>query len=166
MGDVAGWLKIHPDGLQIGKVLKECLWEERDMKTKAELPKTMDAYIATFPEDIQEILTKIRKTIHAAAPKASEAISYQMPTFKLEGNLIHFAAFSKHIGIYPTPSAMGKFKKELSKYASGKGSVQLPLHEPIPYGLIKQMVVFRVHENQQKAKQKNLSIRRKKGQAN
>ncbi len=83
--------------------------------------KNIDAYIAEFPKDVQEILEKVRFAIQKAAPKAEEAISYQMPTFKLNGNLVHFAAYKNHIGFYPVPSGLKAFEKELSKYKSGKG---------------------------------------------
>jgi uncharacterized protein YdhG (YjbR/CyaY superfamily) len=112
--------------------------------------KTIDEYIRTFPEDIQIILKKIRQTIHKAAPDAIEAISYQMPTFKLNGkNLVHFAAFKNHIGFYPQPSGTEAFQKELSPYKSGKGSVQFPLDKPIPYGLLEKIVIFRVKESKE-----------------
>ena len=109
--------------------------------------KTMDEYIKTFPEDVQGILEKMRQTIQKAAPEATEAISYQMPTFKLNGkNLVHFAAWKSHIGFYPTPSGTEAFKKELSRYKGAKGSVQFPLEEPIPYDLVKKVVMFRMKE--------------------
>jgi uncharacterized protein YdhG (YjbR/CyaY superfamily) len=117
--------------------------------------KDIDQYIAAFPRDVQQILKKIRATIKKAAPDAEEAISYQMPTFKLKGNLIHFAAFKSHIGIYPMPSATEKFKKQLSRYQGGKGSIRLPLDEPIPYELIDKITKFRVKQNLEKAKTKN-----------
>lgn len=112
--------------------------------------QTIDEYITEFPEDIQEILEKMRKVIHDAAPEAEEAISYGMPTFKLHGNLVHFAAYKNHIGFYPTPSGIEAFKEEISEYKSSKGAVQFPLNEPIPYDLVKKMVIFRVKENLQK----------------
>ena len=121
------------------------------MDTNRKAPKTIDEYIAGFPKDVQQILEKIRKTIHEAAPEAEEAISYQMPSFKLKGNLVYFAAFKKHIGFYPIPSGIEKFKVELSVYKQGKGSVQFPLDKPIPYGLINRIVKFRVGENLKKA---------------
>jgi len=107
----------------------------------------IDEYIALFPEEIQEILTKIRKIIKENAPEASEKISYQMPTFFLNGNLIHFAAFKHHIGLYPTPTGIDAFKEELSKYKGAKGSVQFSLDQPIPYDLIKRIVIYRVEES-------------------
>jgi uncharacterized protein YdhG (YjbR/CyaY superfamily) len=115
---------------------------------------TIDEYIAIFPADIQAILQKVRATIRKSAPGAEEAIKYQMPTFVLNGNLVHFAAFKNHIGFYPVPTGIEKFKKELSVYKQGKGSVQFPLDKPIPYGLIGKIVKFRVKENLEKAKAK------------
>jgi uncharacterized protein YdhG (YjbR/CyaY superfamily) len=121
------------------------------LKTKQTTPTTIDEYIAGFPPDVQAILQKIRATIRKAAPQAEEAIKYQMPTFTLHGNLVHFAAFKNHIGFYPVPTGIEAFKKELSAYPSGKGSVQFPLDQPIPYGLISKIVKFRVKENLAKA---------------
>lgn len=118
---------------------------------RAATPKDIDQYIAGFPPDIQAILQQIRQTVHEAAPDAQETISYQMPTFTLHGNLVHFAAFSKHIGFYPVPSGIEAFKEELAVYKQGKGSVQFPLNQPIPYDLIRRIVLFRVQENQARA---------------
>jgi uncharacterized protein YdhG (YjbR/CyaY superfamily) len=115
---------------------------------------SIDEYIATFPQKIQQILEEIRVTIKVAAPEAKEKISYQMPTFDLKGNLVHFAAFKNHIGFYPTPSGIQKFKKELSVYEGAKGSVQFPLDKPIPYDLIRKIVKFRVEENMANARAK------------
>jgi uncharacterized protein YdhG (YjbR/CyaY superfamily) len=109
--------------------------------------KTIDDYILQFPPEIQEILKNIRKVIKEAAPGAEEVISYQMPAFKLQGILVYFAAFKKHIGFYPTSSGIDAFKDELSKFKGGKGSVQFPLDKPIPYELISRIVKFRVNEN-------------------
>jgi uncharacterized protein YdhG (YjbR/CyaY superfamily) len=117
------------------------------MKTTPAAPQTIDEYIAGFPADVQDILQKIRMTIYEAAPDATEKISYQMPTFFLKGNLVHFAAFKEHIGFYPVPTGIEKFKKELSVYKQGKGSVQFPLDQPMPYELITKIVKFRVQEN-------------------
>ncbi len=125
--------------------------EGRNMRTDQTAPKTIDEYIAGFPHEIQETLEEIRKTIRTAAPQAEEAIKYQMPTFTLKGNLVHFAAFKKHIGFYPAPTGTEKFRKELSVYRGGKGSVQFPLDKPIPYGLISKIVKFRVRENLERA---------------
>lgn len=109
--------------------------------------KTIDEYIKLFPNDIQDILKKIRITIQNAAPDATEAISYGMPTFKLNGNLVHFAAWKNHIGFYPVPSGLVQFEKELKNYPKSKGAVQFPFDKPIPYELIKKIVEFRVKEN-------------------
>jgi uncharacterized protein YdhG (YjbR/CyaY superfamily) len=121
--------------------------EERIVETAQEAPKTIDAYIAGFSPEVQDILQRIRQLIRTAVPDAVETISYQMPTFKLHGrNLVHFAAFKQHIGFYPTPSGTERFRQELSVYKGGKGSVQFPLSQPIPYDLIHEIVVFRVAE--------------------
>ncbi len=121
------------------------------MESNRKAPQSIDEYIAAFPKDVQVVLEKIRHTVHEAAPEAEEAISYQMPAFKLKGNLVYFAAFKKHIGFYPIPSGIEKFKAELSVYEQGKGSVQFPLDKPIPYNLISRIVKFRVEENLKKA---------------
>ena len=120
------------------------------METEQKPPQTIDDYIARYPEDVQAILQQIRQTIHEAAPEATEAISYQMPTFKLHGNLVHFAAFKNHIGFYPVPSGIKVFQDELSAYVQGKGSVQFPIDKPMPLDLISKIVVFRVKENLEK----------------
>ncbi len=116
--------------------------------------KTIDEYIQNFPDDIQERLQKIRATIKDAAPEAEEAISYAMPTFKLNGNLVHFAAFTNHIGFYPAPSGMEEFQEELSLYKSGKGSVQFPLDKPLPLDLVSKIVKYRVNQNLENKKTK------------
>jgi uncharacterized protein YdhG (YjbR/CyaY superfamily) len=121
------------------------------MKADKPHPESIDEYIAVFPPDVQEILQQIRTTIKKAAPQAQESISYQMPTFKLEGNLVYFAAFKNHIGLYPTPSGTETFREELSPYETGKGSIKFPLDKPIPYGLIAKIVKFRVKENLERA---------------
>ena len=118
-------------------------------------PQTIDEYIAAFPADIQEILLDIRAVIQQEAPDAQEAISYGMPTFKLNGNLVHFAAFKHHIGFYPTPTGIDEFKEALSAYKGAKGSVQFPFDQPMPYDLIRAIVRFRIGENQKKAAPKN-----------
>lgn len=117
-------------------------------------PDTIDEYIAGFPPDVQKILEKVRKTIRKAAPDAEETISYQMPAFTLNGNLVYFGGFKNHVGFYPIPTGIEKFKKELSVYKQGKGSVQFPIDKPIPYDLISRIVKFRVKENLEKAKRK------------
>lgn len=121
------------------------------MKTNQTAPKNIDEYIAGFPPDIQEILQQVRLTISAAAPEATETISYQIPTFTLKGNLVHFAAFKKHIGFYPAPRGIERFKDELAVYAGAKGSVQFPLDQPIPFDLISRIVKFRVEDNLERA---------------
>lgn len=111
---------------------------------------TIDAYIAAFPTAVQKILTRIRRIVQKAAPEAEERIAYRIPTFVLGKNLVHFAAFEKHIGFYPTPSAMEHFRSKLAGFKTAKGSVQFPLTEPIPYDLIKTIVEFRVKEARSK----------------
>ena len=108
----------------------------------------VDQYISTFPEDVQVILEKIRSIVKKAAPDAVESIAYQMPAYKTNKKpLVYFAGFKNHIGLYATPSGHEEFSRELSKYKHGKGSVQFPLDKPIPFDLIRQMVEFRVEEN-------------------
>lgn len=108
--------------------------------------KTIDEYIAAFPEEVRELLEKLRRVIRASAPGAEEAISYGIPTFKLNGNLVHFAAFKDHISFFPTSSPIPVFKKELAPYKLSKGTVQFPIGKPIPFGLVKKIVRFRVAE--------------------
>jgi len=110
---------------------------------------SIDEYIRSYPEEIQKLLNEIRDAIKTAAPEATEKISYQIPTFYLNGNLVHFAAFKNHIGFYPTSSGIAAFKDELKDYKSSKGSVQFPLDKPMPTDLIKRIVKFRVIENTQ-----------------
>jgi uncharacterized protein YdhG (YjbR/CyaY superfamily) len=114
----------------------------------------IDEYIRQFPNEVQTILNEIRKVIKKAAPEAEEKISYQMPTFVLYGNLVHFAAYKNHIGFYPTPSGIEEFKEQLSGYKGAKGSVQFPIDKPIPYDLISAIVKYRVIENMSKRKEK------------
>ncbi len=116
-------------------------------KTKRTAPKDIDDYIAHCPRDVQATLKKLRQTIHAAAPQATETISYQMPAFALHGILVYFAAFKDHVSFFPTSSGVAKFKKELAGYKGSKGTVQFPLDKPIPYGLISRITKFRVKEN-------------------
>ena len=127
------------------------------MKTATGSPKNIDEYIAGFPRDVQKILKQIRTTIKKVAPEAEEAIKYRMPTFVLNENLVHFAAFKHHIGFYPTPSGIEAFKDELSRYKGAKGSVQFPIDQPMPLSLIEKIVKFRVKETQAKstAKKRN-----------
>ncbi|MBI4734231.1 MAG: DUF1801 domain-containing protein [Rubrobacteridae bacterium] len=107
----------------------------------------IDDYIARFPVETQKILKELRRIIKEAAPEAEEKISYQMPTFALKGNLVHFAAYKNHIGFYPTPSGILAFESELTQYKRAKGSVQFPIDKPLPYELISRIVKFRVNEN-------------------
>jgi uncharacterized protein YdhG (YjbR/CyaY superfamily) len=119
-------------------------------------PENIDDYIAGFPAPVQKLLQQIRKTIQKAAPEAEEAIAYAIPTFRFNGNLIHFAAFKNHIGLYPAPQGIEAFKDELSVYKGAKGSVQFPLDQPMPLDLIKRIVEYRV------ARQKELPVKKKK----
>jgi uncharacterized protein YdhG (YjbR/CyaY superfamily) len=113
--------------------------------------RSIDEYIAVFPEDIQKTLRGLRAAIRAAAPGAEEKISYQIPTFALNGNLVHFAAFEKHIGFYPTSSGILAFKRELAGYELAKGTVRFPIGRPLPLKLISRIVKFRVAENLKRA---------------
>jgi len=108
---------------------------------------TIDEYIAQFPPEIRTRLESLKNVIREAAPEAGEKISYNMPTFTLNGNLVHFAAQKNHIGFYPTPSGIEKFKDKLSEYKSSKGAVQFPNDRPLPLDLIREIVAFRVSEN-------------------
>lgn len=117
--------------------------------------KNIDEYIGSFPEDVQKILDKVRATIQAAAPEAKEDIKYAMPAYILNGNLVYFAAFKNHIGFYATPTGNDGFTEELAPYKTGKGSIQFQLNEPIPYELIRKIVLFRVEENLKKTKVKS-----------
>jgi uncharacterized protein YdhG (YjbR/CyaY superfamily) len=130
------------------------------MDGRANAPKSIDEYISGFPAEVQEILRTLRDVIRQAAPGAEEKISYQMPTFVLLGNLVHVAAFQKHIGLYPAPSAIAAFSSELARYKGGKGSVQFPIDKPLPYDLISRVVQFRVAENTRLAEEK---LKRKPG---
>ena len=125
------------------------------MDSKKARSTSIDEYIATFPKEIQKILQELRRTIKAAAPEAQEKISYQIPTFDLKGNLVHFAAFKNHIGFYPTSSGTRVFKKELSVYDGAKGTVRFPLDKPLPLKLISKIVKYRVAENLKKAEIKS-----------
>lgn len=124
------------------------------MDKKTEAPTTIDEYIARCPAEVQPVLTQVRAVIRESAPDATEKISYQMPTFFLKGNLVHFGAFKHHIGFYPTPSGTEAFQKELAPYKRAKGSIQFPLDQPIPYDLIRKIVEFRVKENLSKLSKK------------
>lgn len=121
------------------------------MKTGQTAPTTIDEYIASFPPEVQEKLETIRATIRKAAPKAEEAISYMIPTFRLHGNLVHFAAYKKHIGFYPGAGGIAAFEEELAGYETSKGTVQFPLEKRLPLTLITKIVKFRMQQNLDKA---------------
>jgi uncharacterized protein YdhG (YjbR/CyaY superfamily) len=116
--------------------------------------KTIDEYISGFPTSVQKILSQLREIIREVAPEAEETISYGIPTFKLNGNLVHFDAFKNHIGFYPTPSAIDAFNEELSPYKHAKGSVQFPMEKPIPFDLVRKIVKYRVKESLESGKTK------------
>lgn len=117
---------------------------------------TIDEYIGTFPKGIQDVLQDLRRAVRKAAPEAEEAISYQIPTFRLNGNLVHFAAFKNHIGFFPTSSGIRAFKKELSGYELSKGTVRFPLDKPLPLSLVSRIVKFRVKENLARVKKSKI----------
>ena len=117
--------------------------------------KSIDEYIANCPKEVQKQMKEMRATIKASAPDATEKISYQIPTFYLKGNLVHFAAFKNHIGFYPTSSGTQAFKKELSIYDGAKGTVRFPIDKPLPLKLISKIVKFRVAENLKRAETKS-----------
>lgn len=121
------------------------------MKPKTSDVTTIDRYIAGFPDEVRALLEELRATIRKAAPAATEKISYQMPTFYHHGNLVHFAAFERHIGFYPDATGIAAFQEELGAYKGGKGSVQFPIGEPLPLDLIARIVAFRVAENEARA---------------
>ncbi|HKU77829.1 MAG TPA: DUF1801 domain-containing protein [Pyrinomonadaceae bacterium] len=121
------------------------------MKTNQKKPATIDEYIADFPRDVRPLLEKVRAAIRKAAPDAEEAIKYMMPTYVLEGNLIHFAGYNHHIGLYPGSRPIEQFKDELTKYETSKGTVRLPLDKPIPVGLISKITKFCVKRNLERA---------------
>jgi len=121
---------------------------------KAITPPNVDLYIAEFPVDIQEHLNQVREAIRNTIPDAEEVISYQMPAYRKDGMLVYFAGCKNHIGFYPTSSGIANFKKELSGYKSTKGAVQFPFDLPMPLDLIRQIVLFREAENEEKAKAK------------
>jgi uncharacterized protein YdhG (YjbR/CyaY superfamily) len=125
--------------------------------------RSIDEYIAQFPEEVQITLKKLRAVIKAAAPDAEERISYQMPTFRLKGNLVHFAAYKNHIGFYPTPGGIKPFEHELSVYEVSKGTVRFPIDKPLPMELISKIVKFRVEEDLKKDAKKPQKKKNKAG---
>ncbi len=120
--------------------------------------KNVDEYIERYPPGVQQALQRVRQTIKKAAPRAEEVISYAIPGYKFHGMLIFFAAFKDHISIYPAPRENEAFKKELANYKGGKGTVQFPIGEPIPYDLVTRITKFRLAENEKKAVEKNNKI--------
>ena len=129
--------------------------KENIMKESKKQFTTIEEYIKSFPKEIQEILETIRQIVRSAAPNVTETISYQMPTSRLKGILVHFTAHRSHIGFYPTPSAITEFSQKLSNYEFSKGSIKFPLNQPIPLDLIKEIVEFRVKENKSNENSKN-----------
>ncbi len=130
--------KDHP-------VCPQC-WPGRYQSKRPKI-NAIDAYIAGFPDDIQKILQRVRRTIRDTAPQATETISYAIPTFDLHGkHLVHFAGYKHHIGFYPTSSGIAAFQKDIAQYKNSKGAVQFPIDKPIPWALIKKIVAFRVQE--------------------
>ncbi|MBO0859289.1 MAG: DUF1801 domain-containing protein [Chloracidobacterium sp.] len=133
------------------------------MNASHETPKTIDEYISTCLPEVQPILEKIRATVKKAAPGATEKICYRMPTFTMDGNLVHFAAFKEHIGFYPPVRGDADLMKDLARYAGPKGNLRFPLDERIPYGLITRIVKARVLENRQRAEQRRAKPRIARG---
>ncbi len=115
---------------------------------------TIDEFILQFSPEVQLILEKVRRVIKETVPEAEEKIAYGIPTFTFHGNLVHFSAYKNHIGFYPAPSGIEKFKDALAKYQKGKGTIQFPINEPIPYELIREVTAYRVEENLRKAQEK------------
>ncbi len=129
--------------------------EVKQMTTSTSQFKTMDEYIATFPKEVRSILKKLRQTIRETAPEAVETISYQMPTFKQNGEfLVSFAAWEKHIGLYPIPAGTKTFQKEMSPYRSARSTVRFPMEKPLPLPLIRKIVKYRLKENSERKQKK------------
>lgn len=125
------------------------------MTSNNSILNNIDDYISNFPVNVQSILKQLRLTISNVAPNAKETISYQMPTFTLHGNLVHFAAHKNHIGLYPNPSGIEAFKNELELYKTSKGAIQFPIDKPLPLDIISKIIAFRVEENIKKEIQKS-----------
>lgn len=123
------------------------------MDIKKDAPKTIDEHIAQFPAETQILLQKVREVIRSVAPDAVEAISYGIPTYKLHGNLVHFAGYAHHIGFYPGSEAIEVFKEELEDFKTSKGTIQFPLDKPIPFDLIKKITEYRVQKSQKPRKE-------------
>ena len=132
------------------------------MKSNTGTPQNIDQYIATFPEPTKLLLRQVRENIMKAAPGAEEAISYQMPAFKLHGMLVYFAGYKNHIGFYPSGSGIVEFQEKLSEYKFSKGAIQFPLDKPLPVKLITEIVKFRVKQNEEKKMFKKQQIKLKK----
>lgn len=151
--DLANMVKIKNSAEM--KIVVQCSTLKGDLMEENKITlESIDEYISQFAPEVQDKLKMIRTVIKEAAPEAEEKISYQMPTFALHGNLVHFAAFKKHIGFYPAPRGIEAFREELSVYKGAKGSVQFPLDQPLPFELISRIVQFRVAENIKKAEAK------------
>jgi len=154
---IAGLHGIGPNALRIieGEMTRAgCAFKEETGATnggKAVEIATIDRYIGTFPKEVQKKLEELRDAIKRNAPKAIEKISYQMPTFFYNGNLVYFAAYAHHIGFYPSPSGISAFERQLKKYKHAKGSVQFPLDKPLPIALIEKIVAYRYQENEENA---------------
>jgi uncharacterized protein YdhG (YjbR/CyaY superfamily) len=132
------------------------------MKAKSKRPETIDEYISDFPRNVQPLLEKVRATIRKAAPGAEEAIKYGMPTFVLNGNLIYFAGYANHIGLYPGSRAIEVFEDDLSRFETSKGTVRIPLDKPVPVGLIGKITKFCVKRNEEKISRKKAQKAQKK----
>jgi uncharacterized protein YdhG (YjbR/CyaY superfamily) len=132
------------------------------MKADSTTPTTIDEYIAAFPPDVQAILQKVRATIRKSAPRGAEKISYRMPSFTLNGQLVYFAAFKRHIGLYPPVRGDAKLQKDVSPYANEKGNLSFPLDEPIPYALIARIVKARAQQNLEAAAARDKKKRKKR----
>lgn len=134
---------------------------EATMKTETTIPSTIDEYIALFSTEVRVMLERIRETIREAAPGAEERISYRMPSFSLDGPLVYFAAFKSHIGFYP-PVGDPQVKAEAARYAGERGNLRFPLDEPIPYELVRKIVLSRVRENRERVVSKKARVRSKR----
>ena len=137
---------------------------QTSVKTETTILSTIDEYIATFPSEVRTILTQIRETIQEAAPQAEERISYRMPSFSLDGPLVYFAAFKSHIGFYP-PVGDPQVKAEAARYAGERGNLRFPLDEPIPYELVRKIVLARVRENRERVESKTARARSKRSKS-
>jgi len=121
---------------------------------KKNIASDVDSYIADYPPKVQKMLKQLRSAIWKAAPDAEESISYMMPAYKLQGPLVYFGAYEKHIGFYPTGTGVAAFQKEIASYKSSKGAIQFPLDQPLPIALVEKIVQYRVKQNLMKAEQK------------